>query len=155
VHSHDSHEHDHGSHHQGHVAELPRDTEGLPDARKTELVELADGDEYELEIIPVKKRIGDATVRMLTYNGRLRTSFLSLPRRRRNRTLVTVATILLFARTVQWPVRSKLASPSRPRGRRSVDLAGPSRHLGRLLDDQHRRLVGLVVATPRSAGARR
>ena len=36
---------------------------------KTELVELADGDEFELEIIPVKKRIGDATVRMLAYNG--------------------------------------------------------------------------------------
>ena len=49
--------------------EFPRETEGLPEARKTELVELADGDEFELEIIPVKKRIGDATVRMLAYNG--------------------------------------------------------------------------------------
>jgi FtsP/CotA-like multicopper oxidase with cupredoxin domain len=61
--------HDHSSHHHGRVVELPRETQGLPDARKTELVELADGDEYELEIIPVKKRIGDATVRMLVYNG--------------------------------------------------------------------------------------
>jgi FtsP/CotA-like multicopper oxidase with cupredoxin domain len=42
---------------------------GLPEARKTELVELADRDEFELEIIPVKKRIGDVTVRMLAYNG--------------------------------------------------------------------------------------
>ena len=33
------------------------------------MVELADGDEFALEIIPVKKRIGDATVRMLAYNG--------------------------------------------------------------------------------------
>jgi FtsP/CotA-like multicopper oxidase with cupredoxin domain len=49
--------------------EFPRETEGLPEARKTELVELADGDEFELEIKPVKKRIGGATVRMLTYNG--------------------------------------------------------------------------------------
>ena len=24
---------------------------------------------FELEIMPVKKRIGDSTVRMLTYNG--------------------------------------------------------------------------------------
>jgi FtsP/CotA-like multicopper oxidase with cupredoxin domain len=56
-------------HHHGHVAELPRETEGLPEARKTELVELTDGDEFELEIVPVKKRIGDATVRMLAYNG--------------------------------------------------------------------------------------
>jgi FtsP/CotA-like multicopper oxidase with cupredoxin domain len=49
--------------------EFPREIEGLPDARATELVQLADGDEFELEIIPVKKRIGDATVRMLAYNG--------------------------------------------------------------------------------------
>ena len=61
--------HDPSAHGHGHVAELPRETEGLPDARKTELVELADGDEFELEIMPVKKRIGDATVRMLAYNG--------------------------------------------------------------------------------------
>src|SRR5919199_5973008 len=51
------------------VVDFPRDTEGLPDAGKTELVELADGDEFDLDIIPVKKRIGDATVRMLAYNG--------------------------------------------------------------------------------------
>jgi FtsP/CotA-like multicopper oxidase with cupredoxin domain len=51
------------------IVEFPRETEGLPEARRTELVELADGDEYELEIAPVKKRIGDATVRMLAYNG--------------------------------------------------------------------------------------
>jgi FtsP/CotA-like multicopper oxidase with cupredoxin domain len=69
VHSHESHEHEYGSHHESHVSELPRDTEGLPDARKTEFVELADGDEFEFEIAPVKKRIGDATVRMLAYSG--------------------------------------------------------------------------------------
>ena len=69
MHSHESHEHEHGSHHESHVSELPRDTEGLPDARKTEFVELADGDEFEFEIAPVKKRIADATVRMLAYSG--------------------------------------------------------------------------------------
>jgi FtsP/CotA-like multicopper oxidase with cupredoxin domain len=79
VQGHESHEHDHGSHHQGHIAELPRHTEGLPDARKTELVELANGAEYELEIIPVKKRIGDATVRMLTYNGSVPGPTLKVP----------------------------------------------------------------------------
>ena len=51
------------------TVEFSRETDGLPEARKTELVELADGDEFELEIIPVRKRIGDATVRMLAYNG--------------------------------------------------------------------------------------
>jgi FtsP/CotA-like multicopper oxidase with cupredoxin domain len=32
-------------------------------------VELSDGDRFELRIAPVTKRIGDATVRMLAYNG--------------------------------------------------------------------------------------
>ena len=61
--------HEPGHEHHSQTIEFPHETEGLPEARKTELVELADGDEFELEIIPVKKRIGDATVRMLTYNG--------------------------------------------------------------------------------------
>ena len=55
--------------HDPRTLEFPRETEGLPEARKTELVELADGDEFDLEIMPVKKRIADATVRMLSYNG--------------------------------------------------------------------------------------
>jgi FtsP/CotA-like multicopper oxidase with cupredoxin domain len=71
--------HDHGSHHHGHVAELPRDTEGLPESRKTELVELGDGEEFELEILPVKKQIGDATVRMLAYNGSIPGPTLKVP----------------------------------------------------------------------------
>jgi FtsP/CotA-like multicopper oxidase with cupredoxin domain len=71
--------HEHGSHHHGHVVELPRETEGLPEARKTELVELEDGDEFELEIIPVKKQIGDATVRMLAYNGSVPGPTLNVP----------------------------------------------------------------------------
>jgi FtsP/CotA-like multicopper oxidase with cupredoxin domain len=71
--------HDPGSHHHGQVVELPRETEGLPDARETELVELQDGDEFELEIIPVKKQIGDATVRMLAYNGSVPGPTLKVP----------------------------------------------------------------------------
>ena len=59
--------------------EFPRETEGLPEARKSELVELADGDEFELEIIPIKKRIGDATVRMLAYNGLVPGPTLTVP----------------------------------------------------------------------------
>jgi FtsP/CotA-like multicopper oxidase with cupredoxin domain len=55
------------------------ETEGLPEARETELVELADGDEYGLEIVPVKKRIGDATVRMLAYNGSVPGPTLKVP----------------------------------------------------------------------------
>jgi FtsP/CotA-like multicopper oxidase with cupredoxin domain len=79
VHGHESHEHDHGSHHHGHVALLPRETEGLPEAGKTELIELTDGDELKLEIVPVKKKIGDATVRMLAYNGSVPGPTLKVP----------------------------------------------------------------------------
>src|SRR5438094_726206 len=71
--------HDRSSHHHGRVAELPRDTEGLPEASKAELVELQDGDEVELEIVPVKKQIGDATVRMLAYNGSVPGPTLKVP----------------------------------------------------------------------------
>src|SRR4051812_17113368 len=48
---------------------FPTDAAGLPGARPTELVELSDGDQLELRIAPVAKRLGDATVRMLAYNG--------------------------------------------------------------------------------------
>jgi len=71
--------HDRSSHNHGDAAELPRDTAGLPEARTTELVELGDGDEFKLEIVPVKKRIGDATVRMLTYNGSVPGPTLKVP----------------------------------------------------------------------------
>ena len=48
---------------------FPRDTVGLPASRSTTIVEVADGERFELRIAPVTKRIGDATVRMLAYNG--------------------------------------------------------------------------------------
>jgi len=48
---------------------FPTSTEGLLEATRPEVVELADGDAFDLEIGPVGKRIGDAMVRMLAYNG--------------------------------------------------------------------------------------
>src|ERR687895_507091 len=48
---------------------FPTDIEGLPEARRPELVELSDGDRFELGIAPVAKRLGATTVRMLAYNG--------------------------------------------------------------------------------------
>ena len=48
---------------------FPRDTAGLPGSRPTEIVEVPDGERFEQRIAPVIKRIGDATVRMLAYNG--------------------------------------------------------------------------------------
>src|SRR5687767_8598772 len=48
---------------------FPTDPAGLTEARAPELVELSDGDEFDLRIAPVAKRLGDTTVRMLAYNG--------------------------------------------------------------------------------------
>jgi FtsP/CotA-like multicopper oxidase with cupredoxin domain len=45
------------------------DIAGLPEAGASELIELSDGDELDLRVAPVTKRLGDATVRMLAYNG--------------------------------------------------------------------------------------
>jgi FtsP/CotA-like multicopper oxidase with cupredoxin domain len=71
--------HHSGSESHTQIVELPRETEGLPEPRRTGLVELADGDEFELAIMPVKKRIGDATVRMLAYNGSVPGPTLKVP----------------------------------------------------------------------------
>jgi FtsP/CotA-like multicopper oxidase with cupredoxin domain len=48
---------------------FPTDARGLPEARSPEVVELADGDRFDLRITPVAKDLGDARVRMLAYNG--------------------------------------------------------------------------------------
>ena len=48
---------------------FPTAAADLPAARRSELVELADGDTFDLRIAPVAKQLGDATVRMLAYNG--------------------------------------------------------------------------------------
>ena len=48
---------------------FPTDPTGLPEATCPALLELADGEDLHLRIGPVAKRIGDATVRMLGYNG--------------------------------------------------------------------------------------
>jgi FtsP/CotA-like multicopper oxidase with cupredoxin domain len=48
---------------------FPTDPSGLPEAARPALLELADGDELDLRIGPVAKRLEDATVRMLGYNG--------------------------------------------------------------------------------------
>jgi FtsP/CotA-like multicopper oxidase with cupredoxin domain len=46
-----------------------RETEGLSKAVASTLVRVGDGEHIELRIAPVEKRIGDAVVRMLAYNG--------------------------------------------------------------------------------------
>jgi FtsP/CotA-like multicopper oxidase with cupredoxin domain len=48
---------------------FPVGTVGLPQAHSPHVLELADGDQFDLRIAPVTKRVGDAIVRMLAYNG--------------------------------------------------------------------------------------
>src|ERR671922_1631934 len=48
---------------------FPTGTEGLTEATRPAELELADGDVFGLALGPVVKRLGDATVRMLAYNG--------------------------------------------------------------------------------------
>jgi FtsP/CotA-like multicopper oxidase with cupredoxin domain len=48
---------------------FPTDVAGLAEARAPELIELSEGHELELRVAPVRKRLGEATVRMLAYNG--------------------------------------------------------------------------------------
>ena len=60
--------HTHG--HTGHADEpFPTDTTGLELATDPETVEIPDGGAVDLRIAPVRKQLGDATVRMLAYNG--------------------------------------------------------------------------------------
>jgi FtsP/CotA-like multicopper oxidase with cupredoxin domain len=46
-----------------------RDITGISLAKATPIVDLADGETYDLVAAPVRKRIGDTEVRMLAYNG--------------------------------------------------------------------------------------
>ncbi len=49
--------------------QFPTATSGLAACERPELVELSDGEVFDLRIAPVVKRIGEVTVRMLAYNG--------------------------------------------------------------------------------------
>ena len=63
-------QHHHTHHAQGGTTDLfPRETEGLSERVPPQVVELADGDHVDLRIAPVAARLGEATVRMLAYNG--------------------------------------------------------------------------------------
>jgi FtsP/CotA-like multicopper oxidase with cupredoxin domain len=62
------------SHHTEHTqlnerANFPTDIGDLPQSKPTELVSLSDGEQFDLSIAPMVKRLGDVPVRMLAYNG--------------------------------------------------------------------------------------
>jgi FtsP/CotA-like multicopper oxidase with cupredoxin domain len=48
---------------------FPHETSGLPEATRPDVIELRDGGAFDLDIAPVRKTIGDSTVRMLAYGG--------------------------------------------------------------------------------------
>src|SRR3989344_3885071 len=52
---------------------------GLPSAEKTQIIELKDGDTFNLTAGFVKKKIGDTEVRMLAYNGSIPGPILKIP----------------------------------------------------------------------------
>src|SRR6478736_3061193 len=75
----EQHEHHHDHEASAPAATFPTDTAGLPQAVPTQVVDLADGDTFELRIAPVAKRIGDDTVRMIAYNGSIPGPTLRVP----------------------------------------------------------------------------
>jgi FtsP/CotA-like multicopper oxidase with cupredoxin domain len=79
---------------------FPTETAGLPESRPTEIIELADGDEFDLRIAPVAKRLGDATVRMLAYNGSIPGPTLRLPEG--SAVVINVANEADLEATVHW-----------------------------------------------------
>src|SRR4051812_9696850 len=60
-------------------ASFSTDTSGLEETVATELVELGDGDTFDLRIAPVVKQLGGDRVRMLSYNGSIPGPTLRVP----------------------------------------------------------------------------
>ena len=79
---------------------FPTDPAGLPECGRPELVELSDGDEFELRIAPVAKQLGDETVRMLAYNGSIPGPTLKVPQG--SEVAVNVANDGDLEATVHW-----------------------------------------------------
>jgi FtsP/CotA-like multicopper oxidase with cupredoxin domain len=58
---------------------FPTETAGLVESVAPEVVDLADGDQLDLRIAPVAKRLGDTSVRMLAYGGSIPGPTLRVP----------------------------------------------------------------------------
>src|SRR5215213_1731435 len=94
------HDHHHHGSHAATTSRFPTDATGLPESPATQIVDLADGDDLELRIAPVAKRLGDVTVRMLAYNGSVPGPTLRVPQGAR--VVVKVANAGDLAATVHW-----------------------------------------------------
>jgi FtsP/CotA-like multicopper oxidase with cupredoxin domain len=54
---------------QAPIDQFPTDPTGLAACNSSDVIDLSDGETFELEIAAVAKQLGDTTVRMLAYNG--------------------------------------------------------------------------------------
>ncbi|HEX2110161.1 MAG TPA: multicopper oxidase domain-containing protein [Gaiellaceae bacterium] len=79
---------------------FPADPEGLIEAARSEVVDLADGEVLELRIAPVAKRLGEVTVRMLAYNGSIPGPALRV--RQGSEVVIDVVNDGDLAATVHW-----------------------------------------------------
>jgi FtsP/CotA-like multicopper oxidase with cupredoxin domain len=77
-----------------------RTTDGLSAACDSQIVDLADGDTFELRIAPVVKRIGNASARMLAYNGSVPGPTLKV--QQGSEVIVKVVNAGDLAATVHW-----------------------------------------------------
>src|SRR5438046_7647900 len=103
-----AHSHEHGA-----GLEFPTETAGLPQAAGSQVVDLSDGDAFTLRIAPVAKRLGEATVRMLAYNGSIPGPTLKVPQG--SEVLVTVENRGDLETTVHWHgLRLDNRSPGAP-----------------------------------------
>src|SRR4249919_3376216 len=91
----DSHEHDAPADEHFSTA-----VSGLPESVGTEVFDLGDGETFDLRIAPVTKTIGDATVRMLAYNGSIPGPTLRV--REGSRLVVEVTNEADLPATVHW-----------------------------------------------------
>src|SRR3989442_1437665 len=80
--------------------QFPADITGLPESVRTEVMELSDGDVLDLSITPVTKRLRDATLRMLSYNGSIPGPTLKVPQG--SAIVVNVANEGDLEATVHW-----------------------------------------------------
>jgi FtsP/CotA-like multicopper oxidase with cupredoxin domain len=82
------------------VEHFPTQTEGLPAWGPPEVVELEDGEAFDLRIAPVVKRLGEDEVRMLAYNGSVPGPILKV--REGSRVVVNVENQGDLETTVHW-----------------------------------------------------
>jgi FtsP/CotA-like multicopper oxidase with cupredoxin domain len=80
--------------------QFPTEASGLSESVPSEIVDLSDGDTFDMEIGPVTKRLGDSTVRMLAYNGSIPGPTLRVSQG--SEVVVNVANLGDLEGTVHW-----------------------------------------------------